>query len=229
MSTSDKPSYNFRMADWQDFTKNLEIRLTDLACARPLYTKDEIFDAAHTLKEVLQDTIRTRIKLQKPLPDKKRWWTGELEDAKRQKNRLGSMHHKLRTFDQHPYKKRWWTGELEDAKRQKNRLGSMHHKLRTFDQHPCHQQFKEAKSAFAKLVIETKRKHWNDWLSEASTKDLWTANKYLRNPTGDGGQPRIPTLEATDPYTDEKVEIATNEEKACMFATTFFPRKPEHS
>ncbi|PPQ84289.1 LOW QUALITY PROTEIN: hypothetical protein CVT25_013227 [Psilocybe cyanescens] len=195
MSTSDKPSYNFRMADWQDFTKNLEIRLTDLACARPLYTKDEIFDAAHTLKEVLQDTIRTRIKLQKPLPDKKRWWTGELEDAKRQKNRLGSMHHKLRTFDQHP----------------------------------CHQQFKEAKSAFAKLVIETKQKHWNDWLSEASTKDLWTANKYLRNPTGDGGQPRIPTLEATDPYTDEKVEIATNEEKARMFATTFFPRKPEHS
>ncbi|PPQ86442.1 hypothetical protein CVT25_008102 [Psilocybe cyanescens] len=58
---------------------------------------------------------------------------------------------------------------------------------------------------------------------------MWTANKYLKNPIGDGGQPRIPTLEVIDPFTDKKSEVAANEEKAQLFASNFFPRKPIQS
>jgi len=77
-------------------------------------------------------------------------------------------------------------------------------------------------------MIRTKREDWSEWLLEAGTKDLWTANRYMRDPVGDGGQPQIPSLTVTDEY-GEQVEITGNEEKARLFANAFFPSRLETS
>jgi len=188
------PAYNFRMADWDDFNKNLEARISDIRAPRHLLTREEFEEATMALTEVIQDTIRTRIKLRPPIPNKKRWWTSEVEAAKRSKNKAGSLSRQYRAIPEHP----------------------------------AHQQFKEARDSFAKLMIRTKREDWSEWLLEAGTQDLWTANQYMRDPVGDGGRPRIPSLTVTDEY-GEQVEITGNEEKARLFANAFFPSRPETS
>lgn len=55
--------------------------------------------------------------------------------------------------------------------------------------------------------------------------DIWTANKYLKSPVGDGGAPRIPKLKVKD---DEGIvtEFNENEDKAKIFAKLFFPPPP---
>ena len=55
--------------------------------------------------------------------------------------------------------------------------------------------------------------------------EIWTANKYLKEPVGDGGNPRIPTLKVKSAIGRETL-INNNEEKAKIFATTFFPPPP---
>ena len=55
--------------------------------------------------------------------------------------------------------------------------------------------------------------------------DMWMANKFIREPVGDGGSPRIPTLKVRN---QEGVEILINdnEEKARTFTRIFFPLPP---
>jgi len=193
-SAPSPPAYNFCMADWEDFNENLEARIAEIAAPRHLLTKEEFDEATTALTEAIRDTIQTRIKLQQPIPDKKRWWTSEVETAKREKNKAG-------------------------------RLSRQYHAI---PDHPSHLKFKEAEDFFAKLVIKTKRDDWSEWLLEVDTKDLWTANQYIRDPVEDGGRPRIPSLNITNEY-GEQVEITGNEEKARVFANAFFPRPPATS
>jgi len=58
-----------------------------------------------------------------------------------------------------------------------------------------------------------------------TANDIWTANKYLKEPTGDGGRPRIPTLR-TKGENGADVKVTDNEQKANLFAKTFFPPPP---
>src|SRR6202161_3976646 len=53
-------------------------------------------------------------------------------------------------------------------------------------------------------------------------REIWTANKYLKEAVGDGGLPRIPPLKTTN----ENHQIITTEDntsKAILLAKTFFP------
>ena len=43
--------------------------------------------------------------------------------------------------------------------------------------HPAHQQHKKIAKDYAKLIEKSKKDHWEEWLLNASEKDLWTANK----------------------------------------------------
>lgn len=58
--------------------------------------------------------------------------------------------------------------------------------------------------------------------------ELWTANKYLNEPVGDGGRARVPSLWAKDEH-GNKVEYNSNEEKADALARAFSPCRPETS
>jgi hypothetical protein len=58
-----------------------------------------------------------------------------------------------------------------------------------------------------------------------TANDIWTANKYLNNPVGDGGMPRIPTIKVRN-HAGREVEVNDNEDKAKVFAKAFFPEPP---
>lgn len=67
----EQPTRNFQTTNWEDFNKNLKIRLQDIAAPCHLESTQELSEAVKALTEALQNTIKTRIKLQKPIPEAK--------------------------------------------------------------------------------------------------------------------------------------------------------------
>lgn len=81
---------------------------------------------------------------------------------------------------------------------------------------------------YGEAIMKAKTQHWRDFLEDASADDLWTANRYLKEPAGDGGKARIPTLKMTN--ADGSVtKITTNKGKTELLAKSFFPAKPANS
>ena len=58
-----------------------------------------------------------------------------------------------------------------------------------------------------------------------TSADIWTTNKFIKEPAGDGGCPRIPTLQTRNNAGNE-MHINENGDKAKLFAKTFFPLPP---
>ena len=124
-----------------------------------------------------------------------------------------------------PDAKRWWNDELTRRRKELNRLRSESYKNRALTNDPSHKELRRESRIYGKAIITAKRAHWAEYLEEMVESDIWTANKYLKNPVGDGGTPRIPTIKTRDEEGRE-VEINDNEEKAKVFAKQFFPPPP---
>ena len=124
-----------------------------------------------------------------------------------------------------PFTKRWWTHELTTLRRKKQRLANNSHRWRGIPDHPSHQSHRETSKEYSKMIEATKREHWEDWLLNASGRDLWTANKYAAKPPTDGGKSRIPTLNYTRPD-GTILPTTSNMEKTKALANAFFPPPP---
>jgi ribonuclease HI len=124
-----------------------------------------------------------------------------------------------------PHSKRWWNSDLKKMRKDLNKLSAEAMRQRAVPDHPSHEARKNAAREYSKEILKAKKKHWTDFLEEASERDLWTSNRYLKEPVGDGGKSRIPTLKVKDG--DGLVrEIASNADKAEAFHRVFFPPKP---
>ena len=124
--------------------------------------------------------------------------------------------------------KHWWNGDLRKLKKELNKLRAISFQYRALTNHPVHAELKTTSNKYGEEILRAKRQHWADFLEEATTNDIWTANRYIKEPSGDGGCPRIPTLKVKG-NTGITQEVNDNEDKAKHFATTFFPPPPEHS
>jgi len=124
-----------------------------------------------------------------------------------------------------PDAKRWWNGDLIKMRKGLNRLRSDSYRYRAIADHPSHSDLKTQSSVYGEAIIQAKRSHWANYLEEMTVNDIWTANKYIKEPVGHGGSPRIPTLKTKDAAGVE-ISINTNEEKARLLAKTFFPPPP---
>ncbi|KAF7783210.1 hypothetical protein Agabi119p4_2586 [Agaricus bisporus var. burnettii] len=125
-----------------------------------------------------------------------------------------------------PYMKRWWTKELEALKKELNRTNRKALKVKYNMGDPIHAELRALKNAYADTIFTAKKKHWENFLEEAAEKEMWTANRYLTEPVGDGGSPRIPTLRTTGPN-GSIMAHTTNEDKARILGESFFPKKPQ--
>jgi 6-phosphogluconate dehydrogenase len=56
------------MAEWVDFLKSLHAQLVEIPNTGPLLNDQSFEQAIHNLTEALRDTIQTRIKLKRPVP-----------------------------------------------------------------------------------------------------------------------------------------------------------------
>src|ERR1700678_1782695 len=124
-----------------------------------------------------------------------------------------------------PDAKRWWNGDLGKKKKELNRLRSLSFSFRALADHPSHKELRLKSNQYGEAIIQAKRQHWTNYLEEMTAADLWTANKFIREPTGDGGCLRIPTLKVRN-HLGRDVLTNNNNDKAKIFAKLFFPPPP---
>ena len=124
-----------------------------------------------------------------------------------------------------PDAKRWWNGDLKEMRKDLNRLRTMSYHNRTIANHHSHRELRIKSRQYGKAIISAKRAHWTEYLEGMTADDIWTANKYIKDPVGDGGMPRIPTIKTKDEEGNE-IEINDSKEKAKAFAKAFFPNPP---
>jgi len=124
-----------------------------------------------------------------------------------------------------PHSKRWRNGKLHQLRKRLNQLSRVCMKQRSVSNHPCHEKRKTVASDYREAIIKAKHQHWVDFLEEVADHDLWTANGYLKELTGDRGKTHIPTLKIRSEGGFTR-EVNTNEEKAEIFSNVFFPSKP---
>jgi hypothetical protein len=159
---------------------------------------------------------------------------GPIRDAE-QLNEAGSnltraiqetISEKVTSSKPRPDSKRWWNGDLSKMRKELNRLRSTSYKNRTVTNHPSHRELRKKSRIYGNAIISAKRTHWAEYLEEMTASDVWTANKYLKSPVGDGGTPRIPTIKVNN-HEGRTVEVNDNDDKAKIFAKAFFPPPPE--
>ena len=129
-----------------------------------------------------------------------------------------------------PFSKRWWNNDLSRQKTMLKKLSRLAYRFRALPNHESHAELRAARNKYGESILDAKRQHWEEFLENAAEQDLWTANRYLREPTGDGGKSRVPTLKVVDEGANGLVrEVNTNEGKAKALAHLFFPKKPDVS
>ena len=121
--------------------------------------------------------------------------------------------------------KRWWNSKLTKMKKMLNKLKSKVAKMRAIEDHPIHWELRNKSRLYGEAIIQTKREHWANYLEEMTALDLWTANRFIKEPAGDGGSPKIPTLKSKDEE-GNKTQVINNEDKAQLFAKMFFYPPP---
>jgi hypothetical protein len=90
-----------------------------------------------------------------------------------------------------PHSKRWWTSDLKKMRKALNKLRVDSYRKRTLTSDPSHSKLRKASNEYGEAIAATKKQHWASYLEEMTPNDIWTANRYLKEPTGDQrGDPR---------------------------------------
>ncbi|PPR05017.1 hypothetical protein CVT24_010210 [Panaeolus cyanescens] len=122
------------------------------------------------------------------------------------------------------YTKRWWSKELSQMRDQKQKLAWLHAKHASDKDHPVHDEYRKTRNRYGEAILQAKEEHWRAFLEEATEREMWVANGYIRAPVGDAGRVRMPTLRTNENGTE--VALDTNESKAEKLAQVFFPMRP---
>ena len=127
-----------------------------------------------------------------------------------------------------PFTKRWWTKELTELKQEQTRLNKLSYHFRGIQDHTVHAEFKSATNNLSNRIDEMKKEHWEEWLENATSQDIYTTNKYLNSEPSDYSSTWILPLKTTNLQQHE--EMATkNSAKAEALAEAFFPPPPVKS
>jgi len=177
--TSQTVTRNFRETDWKEFRAKLDLLLDDLPPPMPITSETQFQKAAEDLTNTIKRTIEDIVPLSKQCPQAKRWWTKELTQLIKEKNKLSYQSYKMRGLDDHP-------------------VHAEHRRI--------HNKVKEE-------LTKAKKNHWTAFLEELTQDSIYTANKYITTPYGDGGRTSIPVLRGAG--TQGTIEDAiTNDEKS---------------
>jgi len=117
-----------------------------------------------------------------------------------------------------PYAKRWWTEELTILRRAMTAARNKMVKMRRHNEPSEGAQtlWKQARKAYFHKMDKSKKRHWNDFLSDPN--NIWKANQYTK--LTNAGM-HVPTLEK------EGTIAESDAEKANLLMDTFFPSPPD--
>jgi len=96
-----KPYRSFHATDWKEFTDTLTTLLSHSEPKR-LTSEAEFKTALHTINTALRETIEAVVPIQNPFPHTKRWWSSELGELCKKKNKLARSSHRWRGLPDHP-------------------------------------------------------------------------------------------------------------------------------
>ena len=136
-----------------------------------------------------------------------------------------TIEEKIKRSKPRPDARRWWNSDLKKMRKELNKLRAVSYKNRIDTHHISHSELKRKSKIYGNAIISAKKAHWEEYLENLIGDDIWTTNKYIKNPVGDGGVSRIPTIRARN-ENGEETATNDNEEKARIFAKAFFPPPP---
>ena len=127
------PTRNLRGADFKTINENLQKLLAERCPPKRIRSKEELENTVNTLVNAIQEAVDEVVPVSKPSPFVKRWWTKELTEIKKTKNKLSRLSYRYRGLLNHPThtefkaaaqklsnrieetKKNHWTEWLENA------------------------------------------------------------------------------------------------------------------
>lgn len=89
-----KPRRNYVKTDWPMFEWKLKYRLHRTPPPAEITGKQEMIVHLDQLTKVITDTVDEHVPLNKPYPNKKRWWTLECIKARKKINTLSNLAHR---------------------------------------------------------------------------------------------------------------------------------------
>jgi ribonuclease HI len=98
---------NFRATDWQELKDILDDELMDLEPPREINSREELLNALDKLEAAIMRTIDQAVPKKKPSPYAKRWWTKELEMARKKVRKLGRQARHYERYPAHSIHNEW--------------------------------------------------------------------------------------------------------------------------
>ena len=95
-------SLDFRQANWIKVNEDLAQRLESGPPPSRISLKEEFTTKVDELVLVIKGVLEDHLKERRPSPFKRRWWTKELSQLKKQQNRLSNKAYKFRHLRDHP-------------------------------------------------------------------------------------------------------------------------------
>lgn len=92
----------FKQVDWEKFGEKLTDQLSRIPNPRRYTTAEEIDQAVDDLTKSLQTVIEEVVPIPKTIPNAKRWWTRELREVTKAKNRIHRLTITYRYEPNHP-------------------------------------------------------------------------------------------------------------------------------
>ena len=87
---------DFRQANWFTVNLNLAQQLQDESPAARINTEEEFLTKVNELVHIINETLADHLDERRPSPFKRRWWTQELTQFKKNQNRLSGKSYRLR-------------------------------------------------------------------------------------------------------------------------------------
>ena len=98
---------NFRATEWEKLKEILDEELLDLEPPRELISKEDLITALENLEAAITRTIEKAVPRKKPSPYAKRWWTKELEKARKKVRKMGCMARQYERYPEHSIHEEW--------------------------------------------------------------------------------------------------------------------------
>ncbi|KAH6893984.1 hypothetical protein BKA70DRAFT_1087167, partial [Coprinopsis sp. MPI-PUGE-AT-0042] len=108
---------NFRGTDWEEFRKEMTRQLEEMGPPVDLATGEELEEALEKLETAIQQAITAVVPLSKGSTGRKRWWSRELEQMRKEVGRKARATRRWRHTPIHPSH-----GEYEEAREQFGRM-----------------------------------------------------------------------------------------------------------
>jgi ribonuclease HI len=106
---TDRVRYDYRLVLWEEFNDELEERLAALPPPAPLRSKAEAERKLAELQHIIDEVTVNHVRVARPCPYVKRWWTTELTAERKELKRAARKAQKVAGIEGHPDIERYRT------------------------------------------------------------------------------------------------------------------------